>query len=72
MDHKHNGSLPDPDNSNESSTDSRREFLKMAAKGATVAPAVALLMATGSKPAAADMYNDDGGGGCGCGSILVD
>ena len=71
MEHRHNGSLPEDDTSGESSTDSRREFLKkVALTGATVAPAVALLMATGSKPAAADIYGDDDcnppGGGCGC------
>ena len=82
MDHKEDkSSLADPDSSGESSTDSRREFLKkvgrQAAKGAAVAPAVALLMAADSKPAAADVYDDEGcggdhGGGCGCGchSIL--
>jgi hypothetical protein len=34
----------------------RREFLKKAAKAATVAPAVTLLMSTGMKPAQATHY----------------
>lgn len=35
----------------------RREFLKKAAKAATVAPAVTLLIAAGAKPARATHYH---------------
>ena len=45
---------------------SRREFLKKVAKGASTAPAVALLLAASHKPAAA-AGEYDGGGGCACG-----
>ena len=39
----------------------RREFLKTIARGASVAPAVALLLAAKAKA------GTTGGGGCGCG-----
>lgn len=45
--------------------EARREFLKSVAKGATVAPAVAMLLAAVMRPmkAQANTYS-----GCGCGS----
>ena len=59
---------------NASETDSdpeamaRRDFLKNVGKAAATAPAVALLLAAGTKAASAQV-NDTygGGGGCGCG-----
>jgi len=47
----------------------RRKLLITAGKAVAIAPAVSLILASGSKPAAAgDMYGgDNGGGGPGCG-----
>jgi hypothetical protein len=48
----------------------RRKFLKTSGKAAVIAPAVSLILASGSKPAAAqEVYAPgNGGGGCGGGS----
>ena len=43
----------------------RRDFLKKSGKAAVAAPAVALLLQAGIKPAYADGYGGGGGGGGG-------
>ena len=45
----------------------RRKFLKTSGKAAAIAPAVGLILASGSKPAAAQDAYDGTEPGCGCG-----
>ena len=45
----------------------RRKFLKTSGKAAAIAPAVSLILASGSKPASAQDSYGGGETGCGCG-----